>query len=202
MAIGRLNTQRAAYDEARRWLLDASTEFARIGDRAGQTMALIETAETHRLQGDHARARAVLEECLRLEGPDGDRAQIARAYHVLGNVMAQVPDLRSAQEWWTKSLDLRPPVEDEPGVAMMITNTAVVAFLEDATTQPVRSSTRRGFSEPLRHAVGEAVRTRQLLALTVAAQGSLRTPAALLVQNVTILRDLRTMKSPSSWFRP
>jgi class 3 adenylate cyclase/tetratricopeptide (TPR) repeat protein len=193
-ALGQICAHGAAYNEAHSWFQRARDEYVHVRDPLGESAVLIETANAYRLQGDLARARSVLEESLRMAGERGDEAWVARAYHVLGNVMTEASDLKSARKWMHESLRVRRKLGDKPGIASMLLNTAVVAFLEHGLDE---ASALLSETLVLCNELGmtwEGSRANHLLALTLAANGDTTASRRLMIKNLTILRDLGAMR--------
>jgi tetratricopeptide (TPR) repeat protein len=194
VALAETHTQRAKYDEARLRLEEARSAFASAGDRGGETTVLIEEANLFRLQGKFEPATAALLESLRIEGADGDKRRIARAYHVLGNTSMETMDAVSAQKWWSLSLSLKRELGDTPGVALLTTNTAVAAWAErrHGDARPLLEEVLALYDAlGMRWSVGRAT---VLLGLTITAEGDFAGARALYRRALVILRDVGAVR--------
>jgi tetratricopeptide (TPR) repeat protein len=194
LALGRIHTHRAAYDDALRHLEEARAEYGSLEDRAGQMAVVIETANAHRLQGRLDEARAVLERSLGLEEDGPDKAVLARAYHVLGNVMNDMRDVAGARTWWERSLAVRRELGDKPGVAIMVVNTAFAAFVQQ---RPDEARLLLAEGEALCRELGirwATSRATQLLALLSATQGEIDAARRLYEQCFVPFRDLGALR--------
>jgi tetratricopeptide (TPR) repeat protein len=190
MAVAGTYTQRAAYDEALRWLADATADFATVKDRDGEARVRIETANTYRLQGKREQALQVLDS-LALEGRG---ALLGRAYHVRGATIIDKPDPAGAIEWWKRSLEIRREIGDKPGVASTLLNIAVAAFFQrkhDEARELI------GEVQILCDELGmrwESTRATHLLALILANRGETAAARRLFLQNYIPLRDLGALR--------
>ena len=79
-------------------------------------------------QADHARAQALLEECLTLRRGLGDQAGVANVLNNLGNIGVEQSDYARANAMHEESLALRRAIGDEAGIASSLSNLGLVAI--------------------------------------------------------------------------
>src|SRR5579859_675762 len=89
MSLGRL-------DEVARWCAEGLAGFESIGDRWGTALALVGQAELATLDGDHARAIAVLERAVELSGALTDWEDTAQMYASLAKSRSRIGDYDGA----------------------------------------------------------------------------------------------------------
>ena len=194
LALGDTCTRRAAYERAQSWFEQARVDAEKVGDRRIQVTALVEEANAYRLRGKLEEARQTLEESVRLHEDGGDKQTLARIYHVLGNVTGDKPDMRGAQTWWRKSLDLRRALGDRSGVATLTVNMALGAFFQQ---QYAEARTLLDEAIPLCRALGMrwgTSRANQLLGMVLVAQGEVSRANNIFGETFALLRDLGALR--------
>ncbi|HXT34600.1 MAG TPA: DUF6788 family protein [Chloroflexota bacterium] len=112
------------------------------------------------LQGDHARALALAEECLDLRRQLGDRRGLAQALNTRGNVAWAMTDYRLAARLYEESLCLYREVDDPEGRANVLNNSAMVASVQG---QFERASARYAECLTLLRQVGNTASQSQVM---------------------------------------
>jgi hypothetical protein len=194
MALGAITSQRAAYEDALRWLEEAAEERAALGDVPGRTAALLEIGNTYWRSGKLDRAKEVLATCLEIEGDAGDPSRRARAYQVLGNIAALEANLPAARASMATSLALRRSIGDKPGIATMMVNMTVGAFMERKLDAALALG-EEGYE--LCTELGmrwEASRAGEMLAHIRASLGEAQAARRLFKRSLAQLRDLGALR--------
>jgi predicted ATPase/transcriptional regulator with XRE-family HTH domain len=115
-ALWRFWWQRGYLSEGRRWLEGVVAGSASVPD-ALPARALYGAGTLAWGQGDFARAREALEQCLTLRRALGDQLGIAAALQNLSNVAAMQEDFAQARQWGDQGLAIRRALGDRLGIA-------------------------------------------------------------------------------------
>lgn len=190
LGLGTTLWNRARFAEALEQLDNARQAFSELGDQAGISQTLIQRARTCWYQGNPVQARALVRECLALEGSGGDRQRRAQVFAILGTIALARKGFGVARGWLRRSLALRRELGDRPGVAGITVNLAMIAFMTGrfAEARAWAAEGAKIFAEMgarFEHAIALLVQ-----ALAQADEGD--APGARLAQRTTLalLRDL------------
>ncbi|MGH2344181.1 MAG: ATP-binding protein, partial [Chloroflexota bacterium] len=115
-ALWRFWWQRGYLSEGRRWLEGIVAGSTSVPDDL-LARALYGAGTLAWGQGDFARAREVLEQCLTVRRILDDRPGIAAALHNLSNVAAMQEDFVQARQWGDEGLARRRALRDQLGIA-------------------------------------------------------------------------------------
>ncbi|MEI7847864.1 MAG: tetratricopeptide repeat protein [Chloroflexota bacterium] len=126
-ALGKLNRQRADYEPALEWLALAQQIRAALQDSAGMAQTLIEMGTVLYRQGQHARAREILNAGLVQARKAGDRLGAALALNNLGGGAYSQGDYAAARAFFEESLNLRRELGDKWGIAASLNNLGILA---------------------------------------------------------------------------
>lgn len=131
LALGKLCRLRGDYGPALDWLGQAHEASARAQDLRGLARASIEKGLIMVRTGEHAGARALLDEGLAQAREAADKLGIATALNTLGQLAWSQADYAQARERFGESLALRREIGDWAGIASSLSNLGAVALTQD-----------------------------------------------------------------------
>jgi non-specific serine/threonine protein kinase len=190
-ALGPFWLRRGHLSEGRRWLGEALAEGRAATAPAGpRARALASAGALANMQGDHAEARALLEEGLALYRELGDRGGSARALSSLGLAAYRLGELTEARALLEEGLALYRELGEKEGISHSLNalgtvvdslgdHTAARALLQESLALRRELGDRRGIAQSLNslglvaYRLGELTGARALLEEGLALQREL-----------------------------